>query len=216
MEQVRVTVETSATEKRLMTQEDFTRFSLDRGQAMANIREIWDAMLQDQHVDEALLALMASDNMAADVAMDELGMVTRFAQAGMTTVGDTQGSAGPVLQPLAPPTPLLPAAPTDDTEGFDGEVEDSWGGGDAMDGSAELDPMQDGPGAMAADPFKANLTESLKEISAERRRALVVIPGGVTAIVQTCDVSAHAQYSKMYDAYKAKETADATAVWWFN
>ena len=88
--------------------------------------------------------------------------------------------------------------------------------GGRFHGSAELDPMQDGPGAMAADPFKANLTESLKEISAERRRALVVIPGGVTAIVQTCDVSAHAQYSKMYDAYKAKETADATAVWWFN
>ena len=130
-------VETSATEERLMTQEDFTRFSLDRGLAMADIREIWNAMFQD--------------SMLLERCFDE-----NTDEAGMTDVGDTQGSAGPALQPLAPLAalavlqPRAPAAPTDDTEGFDGEFEDSWGGGDAMGGrfhgSAELDPMQDGPG----------------------------------------------------------------------
>ncbi len=129
-------VETSATETRLMTQEDFTRFSLDRGLAMADIREIWNAMFQD--------------SMLLERCFDE-----NTDEAGMTDVGDTQGSAGPALQPLAPLAalavlqPRAPAAPTDDTEGFDGEFEDSWGGGDAMGGrfhgSAELDPMQDGP-----------------------------------------------------------------------
>ena len=59
---------------------------------------------------------------------------------------------------------------------------------------------------MLLDSFKANLTASLKKIIAERRRALVVIPGCITGIVQTCDVSAHAPYSKIY---KSKETADA-------